>query len=144
MSLSAPPTPHQPTRPLFGTIRNSRRQSGQEQCGTVEDSQYQNLVLAFHFRAEIQKLFKAFLSRSTAAGQRSLVNAPMPLRTRDRFRVGWLNGFSGRGSESRRCSRDTYPESYITTYTSTRRSTRCRVDAEDRWRQAGLVRVGWV
>ena len=37
----------------------------------------------------------------------------------DRLRVGWLNweGYH----ESRRCSRDTYPESYITKYTSIRR-----------------------
>ena len=45
----------------------------------------------------------------------------------DRLRVGWLNGFAGplwEGyRESRRCSRDTYPESYITKYTSIRRLT---------------------
>ena len=40
----------------------------------------------------------------------------------DRLKVGWLNGFSFITSwegcrESRRCSRDTYPESYITKYT---------------------------
>ena len=34
----------------------------------------------------------------------------------DRLRVGWL-----RYHESRRCSRDTYPESYVTKYTSIRR-----------------------
>ena len=36
------------------------------------------------------------------------------LLTRDRLRVGWLNGFWEGYRESRRCSRDTYPESYIT------------------------------
>jgi len=39
----------------------------------------------------------------------------------DRLRVGWLNGFSFLWEgyrESRRCSRDTYPESCITNYTS--------------------------
>ena len=36
----------------------------------------------------------------------------------DRLRVGWLNGFWEGYHESRRCSRDTYPESYITKYTS--------------------------
>ena len=36
--------------------------------------------------------------------------------SRDRLRVGW-EGYR----ESRRCSRDTYPESYITKYTSIRR-----------------------
>ena len=38
----------------------------------------------------------------------------------DRLRVGWL--WEG-CRKSRRCSRDTYPESYITKYTSIRRST---------------------
>ena len=43
---------------------------------------------------------------------------------RDRLRVGWFNEFSFITSlwevyhESRRCSRDTYPESYITNYTA--------------------------
>jgi len=36
------------------------------------------------------------------------------IKPSDRLRVGWLNKFS-------RCSRDTYPESYITKYTSIRR-----------------------
>jgi len=36
----------------------------------------------------------------------------------DRLRVSWLNGVY---RESRRCSRDTYPEAYITKYTSIRR-----------------------
>jgi hypothetical protein len=36
----------------------------------------------------------------------------------DGLRVDGLNGFLGEGfCESRRCSRDTYPESYITEYT---------------------------
>ena len=36
----------------------------------------------------------------------------------DRLRVGWLNIFFREGfRETRRCSRDTYPESYITEYT---------------------------
>ena len=40
----------------------------------------------------------------------------------DRLRVGWLNGPFWKGyHESRRCSRHTYPESYITKYTSIRR-----------------------
>ena len=34
-----------------------------------------------------------------------------------RLRVGWLNGFWERHRDSRRCSRDTYPESHITEYT---------------------------
>ena len=47
----------------------------------------------------------------------------------DRLKVGWLNGYSFITStgalwegyhESRRCSRDTYPESYITKYTNVR------------------------
>jgi len=38
----------------------------------------------------------------------------------DRLRVGWLNGWEGY-HESRRCSTDTYPESYILKYTSIRR-----------------------
>ena len=38
----------------------------------------------------------------------------------DRLRVGWLNGWEG-CRESRRYSRDTFPESYITKYTSIRR-----------------------
>ena len=33
----------------------------------------------------------------------------------DRLRVGWLHGWEG-FRESRRCSRETYPESYITEY----------------------------
>jgi len=48
------------------------------------------------------------------------------LNTLDRLRVGWLNGLSfiWQGCrESRRCSRDTYPKSYITKYTSIRRSS---------------------
>ena len=45
----------------------------------------------------------------------------------DRLRVGWLNGtlvgpFSKGYHESRRCSRDTYPESCITKYTCIRRN----------------------
>ena len=43
---------------------------------------------------------------------------------RDRLRVGWLNGFSFLWEgyhERRRCSRDTYPESYIAKYTIIRR-----------------------
>ena len=42
------------------------------------------------------------------------------LRPRDRLKIGWLNGFSFRKGcrESRRHSRNTYPESYITKYTS--------------------------
>ena len=39
----------------------------------------------------------------------------------DRLRVGWLT--LGGHHESRRCSRDTYPESYITKNTSIRRLT---------------------
>ena len=39
----------------------------------------------------------------------------------DRLRVGWLNGFWEGYRETRRCSRDTYAESYITKYTSIRR-----------------------
>ena len=35
----------------------------------------------------------------------------------DRLRVGWFNGWEGY-HESRRCSRDNYPESYITKHTS--------------------------
>ena len=38
------------------------------------------------------------------------------LRAGDRLRVGWEGC-----RESRRCSRDTYPETYITKYTSMRR-----------------------
>ena len=41
---------------------------------------------------------------------------------RDKLRVGWLTKVSWEGyHESRRCSRETYPESYITNYTSIRR-----------------------
>jgi hypothetical protein len=36
--------------------------------------------------------------------------------TVDRFRIGWLKGTFMRGSTSRRYSRDTYPEPYITEY----------------------------
>jgi len=39
----------------------------------------------------------------------------------DRLRAGWLNEFWEGCRESRRCSRDTYPDSYITKYTSIRR-----------------------
>jgi len=43
----------------------------------------------------------------------------------DRLRVGCLNGFFREGCrDSRRCSRDTYPESYITKYTSVTKKTR--------------------
>ena len=35
---------------------------------------------------------------------------------RDRLRVGWVNGCEG-FHESRKCSRDAYPESYTTEYT---------------------------
>ena len=47
----------------------------------------------------------------------------------DRIRVGWLTGISfWEGCrESRRCSRDTYPESHITKYTSIRRLKRFEV-----------------
>ena len=51
--------------------------------------------------------------------------------------VGWLNGFPFITStlegyrESRRCSRDTYPDSYITKYTSIRRQTRHIQDSQD-------------
>jgi len=38
----------------------------------------------------------------------------------DRLGVGWLNGLGGH-HDSRRYSRDNYPESYITKYTSIRR-----------------------
>jgi len=46
--------------------------------------------------------------------------------------------------ESRRCSRDTYPESYITKYTSIRRSTRERQGLRERhllakWRSRSFV-----
>ena len=47
------------------------------------------------------------------------------VETIDRLKVGWLNGFSFIAStgawgyhESSRCSRDTYPESYIIMHTS--------------------------
>jgi hypothetical protein len=56
-----------------------------------------------------------------------MTKAVTPLTARDRHngcRVGWLNGFSSITQgfhESRRCSRDTYPESYITKYTSIQR-----------------------
>ena len=42
----------------------------------------------------------------------------------DRLRVGWLNGWEGY-HESRRCSKDTYPESYITKYTRYTGSNAC-------------------
>ena len=48
----------------------------------------------------------------------------LKVNTVDRLRVGWLNGFSFIWEgyhESRRCSRDTYPESYITNDTRIRR-----------------------
>jgi len=58
-------------------------------------------------------------------------------READRLRVGWLNGEGFR--ESRTCSRDTYPESYITEHALVHdektiwfdlpRSRRCRMRA---------------
>ena len=39
---------------------------------------------------------------------------------RDTLRVGWLNGFSGAPQEQK-ILKDTYPESYITKYTSVRK-----------------------
>ena len=45
---------------------------------------------------------------------------PLPPPAGDTLRVGWLNG-SWEGCRESRCSRDTYPESYITKYTSMRR-----------------------
>jgi len=41
-------------------------------------------------------------------------------RVGDGLRVGWLNGWE-RYLASRTCSRDTYPQSYTTKYTSIRR-----------------------
>ena len=57
----------------------------------------------------------------TAQTNRAIPVAKPPrfgLQPGDRLRVGW-EGYR----ESRRCSRDTYPESYITKYTSIRRQT---------------------
>jgi len=51
-----------------------------------------------------------------------LVSHAPPLQHRDVIlRVGWVRPLWEGYHESRRCSRDTYPESYITKYTSIRR-----------------------
>ena len=43
--------------------------------------------------------------------------------TGDRLSVGWLGPFFEGYRESRRCSRDTYPELFVTQYTSIRRES---------------------
>ena len=60
-------------------------------------------------------------SEATPAERNTLFSTSCRARRQQLNRVGWLNGWEGY-HESRRFSRDTYPESYITKYTSVRRA----------------------
>ena len=81
-------------------------------------------VFAGGYPARAQSLLHKSTRSCPASTQQVLKLPPfLKLTSTDRFRVGWLNGFSFREGyhESRRCSRDTVQESYITKYTHIRR-----------------------
>ena len=80
----------------------------------------QQLAVQYHPGQRPESMFylhgRARTGPGRAAGRDLLI-------TSDRLRVGWLNGLWEGYHESRRCSGDTYPESYITKYPSIRRQS---------------------